>query len=79
LKLPDVVPPTQVLVKVPVGQTALAARTQPSHRPFETFRVAPALSGVKVNLDVPEAPTVVLGFPPQNSIFPAIPPQTTTH
>ena len=28
-----------------------------------------------MNLDVPEAPTVVAGSPPQNSIAPAIPPQ----
>ena len=64
------------LVNVPVGHTACAALTQPSHLPFETLIVAPASSGVSVNFDVPDAPVVVVGSPPQNSIEPAIPPQT---
>ena len=64
------------LVNVPVGHTALAALTQPSHRPLDTLIVAPASSGVSVNLDVPDTPVVLVGSPPQNSIEPAMPPQT---
>ena len=64
------------LVKVPVGHTARAALTQPSHLPFDTLIVAPASSGVSVNLEVPDAPIVLVGSPPQNWIEPAMPPQT---
>ena len=38
---PELAPPTHVALKLPVGQTALAARTHPSHRPFEMLIVAP--------------------------------------
>jgi hypothetical protein len=75
IKSPSLVPPTQVLLKPPVGHVALAARTQPSHLPLDTLRVAPLFTGVKVNLLVPLAPTVDAGFPPHFSIVPAIPPQ----
>jgi len=73
--LPVVAPPTHVEVKGLSPQTACAARTQPSHLPFEMFIVAPASVAVKVNAAVPLAPVVVAGLPPQNSIDPAIPPQ----
>jgi len=75
--LPVVAPPIHVLVKPPVGQTAVAALTHPSHLPFETLIVAPleASVAVSVNLAVPDWPTVVEGLPPQNSMVPAMPPQ----
>lgn len=73
---PDEVPPTQSDVNVPVGHTALAALTHPSHLPLLTVRVAPVSSGVRVNFEVPDAPTVEVGLPPQNSMEPAMPPQT---
>ena len=57
-------PPMQVLEKVPVGQTALAARTQPSHRPLLTLRVAPATVPFSVKRAVPEDPVVEVGAPP---------------
>lgn len=65
---PSLVPPTHVLLNVPVGHVALAALTQPSHRPLLTLIVAPlaAFTAVSVNFDVPDAPTVVEGSPPQN-------------
>lgn len=63
-------------MNVPAGHVALAALTQPSQRPLDTFIVAPLSSGVSVNFDVPDAPVVVAGLPPQNSIEPAMPPQT---
>ena len=74
-KSPSVVPPTQVLLNVPVGHVACAAATQCSHLPLLTLIVAPASCTVKVNSLVPLAPIVVAGFPPQNSMVPAIPPQ----
>ena len=46
-----------------LGHIALAARTHDSHLPLETFNVAPRLSGTRVNIDVPNAPTVEVGLP----------------
>jgi len=60
---PSLTPPIHVLVYVPVGQTAFAARTHPSHLPLETLMVAPDTSGVKVKFEVPEAPVVEVGLP----------------
>ena len=74
--LPVEEPPTQVLENVPVGQVARAARTHPSHLLFDILIAAPASSEIKANLEVPEAPTVDVGLPLQNSIAPAIPLQT---
>lgn len=65
----------QVLVNVPVGQTACAALIQPSHLPLLTLMVAPSVTGVSVSFEVPDAPTVLVGLPPQNSIVPEMPPQ----
>ena len=46
-----------------------------SHRPFEMLIVAPWSAAVIVNWTFPDVPVVVVGFPWQNSIVPAIPPQ----
>jgi hypothetical protein len=73
---PSLTPPKHVLVNVPVGHVASAARTQCSQRPLETVIVAPDTTGLSVNLEVPDAPTVDVGSPSQNSMDPAIPPQT---
>lgn len=48
---------------------------QPSHLPLLTVIVAPALTGVSVSFEVPNAPTVLVGLPPQNSMAPDMPPQ----
>ncbi|MCJ1358065.1 MAG: hypothetical protein MMC33_008063 [Icmadophila ericetorum] len=72
-KFPSVVPPMQVVVNV-LAHIALAARTHPSHFSFETFIVAPKLSGTRVNIDVPIAPTVEVGLP-KHFWLPDIPPQ----
>jgi len=72
---PEVAPPMQVEVKAPVGHTARAARTQPSHRPLETLMVAPASVARSTNLAVPDTPVVDAGLPPHFSIEPAMPPQ----
>jgi hypothetical protein len=63
-------PPTHVELKVPVGQTARAARTHPSHLPLLTLIVAPASTVLSLNSAVPEEPVVDEGDPPQNSIVP---------
>jgi hypothetical protein len=63
-------PPTHVELKVPVGQTARAARTHPSHLPLLTLIVAPASTALSLNSAVPEEPVVDEGDPPQNSIVP---------
>ncbi len=73
--LPVDAPPTQVLEKLPVGHTARAARTHPSHRPLETLMVAPLSTALRLNLAVPDWPVVVAGLPPHFSMVPAIPPQ----
>lgn len=72
---PVLAPPTQVDLKLPVGQVARAARMQPSQRPLETFSVAPELVGFKVNLAVPDTPVVLFGAPPHFWIEPWMPPQ----
>jgi hypothetical protein len=74
-KLPTVAPPMQVEVRLPVGHTALAARTQPSQRPLETLSVAPDVKVLRTNSAVPDVPVVVAGEPPHFVIAPAIPPQ----
>lgn len=68
-------PPTQVDVNVPVGHTALAARTHPSHLPLLTLIVAPASTALRLNNAVPDAPEVDVGAPPHFVILPAMPPQ----
>jgi hypothetical protein len=57
-------PPIHVVVKGLSPQTALAARTQPSQRPFVISIVWPAVTALRVNLASPEAPVVVVGEPP---------------
>jgi hypothetical protein len=64
-----------VLVNGESPQTALAALTQPSQRPFETSIVCPDVAALRVNFAVPEAPVVLAGEPWHCSIFPEIPPQ----
>lgn len=64
-----------MLVNGESPQAARAALTHPSQRPFEILIVAPASVAVRVNFAVPDAPVVVAGSPPQNSIVPAMPPQ----
>lgn len=56
-------PPIHVLVKGVSPQTALAALTQPSHRPFVISIVCPEVAAFKVNFAVPEAPVVLVGAP----------------
>ena len=68
-------PPTQVELKVPEGQTALAARTHPSHRPLLTLIVAPESTALSSKSAVPDEPVVDVGAPPHFVIAPAIPPQ----
>jgi hypothetical protein len=65
----------QVDVKSPVGHTALAALTHPSHLPLLTFIVAPATTALSLNNAVPDDPVVDVGAPPHLVIAPAIPPQ----
>jgi hypothetical protein len=72
---PVVAPPIHVLEKLPVGQTALAALTHPSHRPLLTLIFASAVAAFKVNSAVPEEPVVEIGAPPHFVIAPAMPPQ----
>lgn len=62
-------------MNVPLGQTACAALIQPSHLPLLTLMVAPLVTGVSVSFEVPDAPTVLVGLPPQDSIVPDMPPQ----
>lgn len=50
-------------MKAPVGQVALAALIQPSHRPLETLMVDPPSVASRVNFAVPEAPVVEEGEP----------------
>jgi hypothetical protein len=64
-----------VLVNGESPQTALAALTHPSQRPFVISIVCPDVAAVRVNFAVPEAPVVVCGEPPHCSIVPEIPPQ----
>lgn len=65
----------QVLLNSPVGQVALAALIQPSHRPLLTLSVAPETVGVSLKRAVPELPVVEVGFPLHFVMAPAIPPQ----
>lgn len=54
----------QVEPKIPVGQTARAARTQPSHLPLLTLIVAPEETALSEKSAVPELPVVAVGEPP---------------
>jgi hypothetical protein len=54
----------QTYEKVPVGQTALAALTQPSQRPLLTLIVAPTVAAFREKRAVPEEPVVDVGAPP---------------
>lgn len=67
-------PPTQVDLNVPVGQTARAARTQPSHLPLLMLIVAPAVTALRLKRAFPEEPVVEAGAPPHFVIAPAMPP-----
>jgi len=64
-----------VAERLPVGHTALAARTHCSHRPFEMLSVAPLWTGVSSNLAEPDWPVVLVGAPPHLVMDPAMPPQ----
>ena len=68
-------PPAHVALRLPVGQTARAARTHCSQRPLDMLRVAPAETAFSENFAVPDCPTVEVGFPPHFVIVPAMPPQ----
>lgn len=72
---PELAPPTHVAFRLPVGQTALAARTHCSHRPLDMLIVAPVSVGFSANLAVPDCPVVDVGAPPHLVMAPAIPPQ----
>jgi hypothetical protein len=63
----------QVELNVPVGQTALAARTQPSHLPLLMLIVAPDVTALRLKSAVPDEPVVDVGAPPHFVIAPAIP------
>jgi hypothetical protein len=65
----------QVELNVPVGQTARAARTQPSHLPLLTLIVAPEVTVESEKSAVPDLPVVEVGAPPHFVMVPAIPPQ----
>lgn len=47
--LPVEAPPAHVPLRLPVGHTALAARTHCSHRPLEMLIVAPEVAALSVN------------------------------
>jgi hypothetical protein len=68
-------PPIHVLVNGVSPQTALAARTQPSHLPFVISIVCPFVAAVRTNFAVPDSPVVVVGAPAHCSIVPAMEPQ----
>jgi hypothetical protein len=67
-------PPMQVDVKSPVGHTARAALTHPSHLPLLTLIVAPASTALSLNNAVPDDPVVDVGEPPHFVMAPAMPP-----
>lgn len=73
--LPLLAPPAHVALRLPVGHTALAARTHCSHRPLEMLIVAPSSTASSVNFAVPDCPVVDSGAPPHFVTDPAIPPQ----
>lgn len=60
---PVLAPPMQVLLKEPVGHTAIAARTQPSHRPLLTLIVAPVSAADRLKSALPDEPVVDSGAP----------------
>jgi hypothetical protein len=64
-----------VLVNGVSPHKALAALTQPSHRPLVISIVCPLVAALKLNFAVPEAPVVFVGFPAHCSIVPAMLPQ----
>lgn len=68
-------PPMHVDVKSPVGHTALAALTHPSHLPLLTLIVAPEVTAFSLNSAVPDDPVVDVGAPPHFVMAPAMPPQ----
>jgi len=73
---PLVAPPRQVALRLPVGQTALAARTHCSHRFLVRAIVFPAPMALSVNSALPTRPWVMLGEPSQRCCAePAMPPQ----
>lgn len=72
---PLLAPPKHVAVKLPVGHTALAARTHLSHLPLEMLMVAPSWTASSSNFAEPAWPVVLVGAPPHLVISPAMPPQ----
>jgi hypothetical protein len=64
-------PSMQAHLNVQVGQTAQAARTQPSHRPLLTLMVLPAWVAFNSKGAVPDEPVVDVGAPPHFVIAPA--------
>ena len=70
--LPLEAPPMQVELKLPVGHTARAARTQPSHLPLLTLIVAPETVVLSVKSAVPDEPVVEVGLPPHFVMVPAL-------
>jgi hypothetical protein len=60
---PLLAPPRQVALRLPVGQTALAARTHCSHLFFVRLIVLPAPTALSVNSALPTRPWVMLGPP----------------
>jgi hypothetical protein len=78
LTSPDDAPPRQVALRLPVGHTARAARTQPSHCSFEMLMEAPDWVVRRENFAEPLTPSVrdADGLPLQPWMSgPAIPPQ----
>jgi len=72
---PVVAPPTQVPDMLPVGHTALAARTHCSHRSLEMLICAPASAVLRANRAVPDLPVVSAGRPWHLVTGPAMPRQ----
>lgn len=71
---PVLAPPAHVAFILPVGQTALAARTHCSHRPLEMLIVAPLSTALSENCADPDFPVVDVGAPPHFVMAPAMPP-----
>jgi hypothetical protein len=61
----------QVELNVPVGQTARAARTDPSHSLLLTLIVALEVVAFSLKSSVPDGPVVAVGFPLHLVIAPA--------
>lgn len=55
---PLLAPPRHTLLRLPVGHTARAALTHPSHRPLVTVTLAPGSTARSTNTALPARPTV---------------------